>query len=110
MSMAFCGQNHTLMNVGVRPIAYPHTRWGKKCPALTLREQVNEAGRLHVPSAAIVVERRSKAVWRWSAQHTESDRSCRRNLRRSRTNSGTWYSTNGEEKRTCKPLQQSTSG
>jgi hypothetical protein len=35
----------------------------KRCPALVSREEVNEAGSLHAPSAVIVVEYQSKAVW-----------------------------------------------
>ena len=54
MSLACRGQNQILMEVGVRSIAYPHIRRRKKkgkCPALVLREEVNEglAGFTHHP-------------------------------------------------------------
>ena len=41
-SPASRGQNQILMNVGVRSIAYLHTGWEKKDPALVLWEEVNK--------------------------------------------------------------------
>jgi hypothetical protein len=44
-SLARRGQNQTLMNAGVRSIAYLHRdNQKKKCPALVSREEVNEEG------------------------------------------------------------------